>query len=67
MGWKTIAQIIGESDDPKIEAVRSLFYHECARLEQLDAQRNPPTPIERRREEWNAAKRIIAKVEEFER
>lgn len=49
------------SDKP-IARARAVFYSECARLEQADAQRKPPNVYERRRMEFKA---VIAIAKEL--
>ncbi len=44
--------------DTFLNKARGIFSHEAARLEQEDLQRVPPTPIERRRLEFECIKRI---------
>ena len=45
------------SDTP-LNRARAVFSSECGRIEQADAQRRPPSPIEIRRMEFEAVKRI---------
>lgn len=56
---KTMAQIIGVVDHPGFEAARAAFSSEMGRIEQACAQRDAPSPVELRRMEWDAAKRIV--------
>jgi hypothetical protein len=48
-----------------IGKVRRIFYHGAANLEQADAQRKPPGPVERRRMEFETAQKIIEAVLEI--
>jgi len=59
---KTMADIIGVENDEAVEQVRLLLSSACGKLEQAEMQRRKPTPIERRRMEWDAAKKIVNAV-----
>jgi hypothetical protein len=43
-----------------LNLARKVFYSECARIEQADDQSRPPGPIERRRMEFEAVRKIAA-------
>jgi hypothetical protein len=43
--------------------VRAMFYHGYARIQQMEAQRKPPTALQVRRYEFEIAERIIALVQ----
>lgn len=45
--------------DSLLNRVRRVFSAETARLEQAEQQRSTPTPIERKRMEFEAAKKIL--------
>ena len=59
---KTIADIIGEPNDPMIEKITRMLSRHASKMEQLYAQRNPPTSVEARRIEWHDAKEIVEAV-----
>ena len=46
--------------DGMLNKVRAAFSGECARMEQAGMQRERPTPVEIRRMEFEAARRIAA-------
>jgi len=46
--------------DTALNRARAIFASECAKIEQAGRQRYPPGPIEIRRMEFAAVKRIIA-------
>jgi hypothetical protein len=60
----TIAKMIGEPENPALEAARLKFSNHSAKIEQALAQRRPPSSIGLRRMEWEAVKAIIAAYEE---
>ena len=61
----TDKEVIDElQSDSLLNKVRKEFYHGAAKLEQADAQRKPPGSIDRRRMEFEIAKKIINIVEE---
>ena len=57
---KTIAEFIGEKNDPMIEDVRALFSKHSADI----ANQMCASPIEWRRLEWLAAKEIVDVVKQ---
>jgi hypothetical protein len=61
---KTIAELIGVPNDPGLEAACKVFRSETARIEQAWEQYKKPTPVESRRMDWEAVKKIIAAYEE---
>lgn len=56
---RTMASIIGKPEDPGLEAARLAFSSEVGALEQRLAQREHLPLIDLRREEWEAAERIV--------
>lgn len=53
-----IVQLLQDRDDP-LSRARASFYHNCAKLEQLEAQNKPPGVMAVRRIEFEAALDII--------
>lgn len=46
--------------DTRLNRVRAVFSGEVGRLEQAEQQRKKPTPVERRRMEFEAVRKIAA-------
>lgn len=46
--------------DTRLNKIRAVFSGECGRIDQAFAQRRQPTPVEHRRMEFEAVRRIAA-------
>ena len=47
------------NEEERLELARSIFRSEMARIEQAEAQRKPPGPVEKREMEREAVRRIV--------
>jgi len=56
---KEVMELLMDEKSP-LNKARAEFSFAMARLEQADAQRKPPTAIERRRMEFEAVEKILA-------
>jgi hypothetical protein len=54
-----VMALLRDNDSP-LNKARAQFSFGCARIEQAGQQRNPPSPIEMRRMEFEAVEKMLA-------